>query len=286
MPKTLLVAFAHPDDESFGTGGTLARYAAEGVAVHYACATRGEAGAAEAEHLQGFADPGEMRWAELECAAQILGLAGVHWLGYRDSGMPGSPDNQHPQAQINAPVEAVAGRLVKLMRELKPQVVMTFDPIGGYRHPDHIHIHRATVHAFHAAGDPAHYPEAGPAYAPQKLYFHVFSRRFLKLAMRLMPLLGGDPRRFGRNKDIDLVSLTEVEFPIHARINTREYVKVKDRASACHQSQLAGGPPSRGLFRLVRRIGEGQEHFMRAYPEWNGARPLETDLFEGVRVTT
>src|SRR5436190_24344977 len=94
--RTLLVVYAHPDDESFGNAGTIARYSAAGVAVHYACATRGECGSVAPELLQGHADIGALRTAELTCAAQALGLAAVHFLGYRDSGMAGMPDNRHP----------------------------------------------------------------------------------------------------------------------------------------------------------------------------------------------
>ncbi len=150
--KTLIFVGAHPDDETFGIGGTLAQYAAAGVKVYYACATRGEVGSVDPERIQGYATIGDMRWAELKCAAQILGLADVIHLGYRDSGMPGSDDNKHPEALAAAPIEQVTGRVVKVIREFKPQVVITFDPIGGCRHPDHIAIHNATVQAFNVAG--------------------------------------------------------------------------------------------------------------------------------------
>jgi LmbE family N-acetylglucosaminyl deacetylase len=132
--------------------------------------------------------------------------------------MPGSPDNTH-RAQVAHPVDEVAGRAVRYIRELKPGAVLTFDPIGGYRHPDHIHIHNATVLAFEKADDAAFHPESGPPFKPGALYFHLFPRWFLKLATRLMPLFGQDPRRFGRNRDVDLKSLVEVDFPTHVRIN-------------------------------------------------------------------
>jgi N-acetyl-1-D-myo-inositol-2-amino-2-deoxy-alpha-D-glucopyranoside deacetylase/mycothiol S-conjugate amidase len=280
--KTLIFVGAHPDDESFGLGGTLAKYALVGARVYYACATRGEVGAADPEHMVGHATPGDMRWAELLCASEALGLAEVFHLGYRDSGMPGSPENQHPQALAAAPLEEVTARVVRVLREVQPQVVITFDPIGGYRHPDHIAIHNATVRAFHTAGDPSQFPELGPAYQPQKLYYQVFSRRWLKMLLRLSPLFGVDPRRFGRNRDVDVVSLAEVEFPTHARIWVSGEAAVRrQRASACHKSQLTGGPPMMGLLgRLVGRIGN-EDQFMRAYPEANGAS-RESDLFEGV----
>lgn len=279
--RTLLFVGAHPDDESFGPGGTLAEYVERGARVYYACATRGEVGSADPEHLAGHATPGDMRWAELTAAARELGLAGVIHLGYRDSGMPGSPDNGHPAALAAAPLTEVTARLVKVLRELKPQVVLTFDPIGGYRHPDHIAVHQATVQAFHAAGDPAQFPEAGPAYQPQKLYYTVFPKGFMKLAVRLMPLFGQDPRRFGRNKDIDITTLLD-EFPIHARVTINPpALERKERAAACHKSQLAGGPPLGGPLRLIWRRFSQQETYMRAYPPANG-RVKEADLFAGV----
>jgi LmbE family N-acetylglucosaminyl deacetylase len=113
MTKTLLAVLAHPDDESFGLGGTLALYASKGYDVYYVCATRGEAGTVDEEHLKGFKDTAEMRTNELMRAAKELGLKDVFFLGYRDSGMPGMEANQHPEAQINALVEEVAGRVVK-----------------------------------------------------------------------------------------------------------------------------------------------------------------------------
>src|SRR4030067_3199036 len=105
--KRLLAVLAHPDDQTCGTGGPLARSARWGGEVHLACATAGEVGEAPPD-LKGFASVGEMRKSELRCAAQTLGLTQVHFLGYRDSGMPGSPDNLHPQALAAAPLEQVA----------------------------------------------------------------------------------------------------------------------------------------------------------------------------------
>src|SRR3990170_1624490 len=152
--RALLAVLAHPDDESFGPGGTLALYASRGVQVHLLCATRGEVGTVAPDLMAGHATIGDLRQAELECAAEHLGLTGVHFLGYRDSGMPGSPDNQHPQALAAAPIEEIARRVAGYIRQIRPQVVITFDPLGGYRHPDHIAIHRATVVALDVARDP------------------------------------------------------------------------------------------------------------------------------------
>src|SRR5512140_2613555 len=233
MNKTILAVLAHPDDESFGLGGTLALYAQKGYDTYYVCATRGEAGAVDPEHLNGFKDTAELRTAELMRAAKHLGLKGVFFLGYRDSGMPGSEDNKHPDAQINHSIDEVAGRIVKYIRELKPDIVLTFDPIGGYRHPDHIHSHQATVLAFEKAADASFHPEAGAPFQPGKLYFHTFPHGLLKLAVKLMPLFGQNPRKFGRNGDIDMQSIAEVTFPIHAKVDITSVQKIKAAAGAC-----------------------------------------------------
>lgn len=277
----LLAVLAHPDDETFGMGGTLALYARHGVGVHLVCATRGEVGEVAPHFLEGFTSIGELREHELRCAAGKLGLSSVDFLGYRDSGMPGSPNNTHPRALAAAPVDEVAARVTGYIRKYRPQVVLTFDPIGGYRHPDHIAIHQATAAAFHAAGDPQQYPEQGSAYLPKKLYFHTFPRGWLSWMVRLMPLFGMDPRRFGQNKDIDLLELSGENFPVHARIDYREVIKEKEAATACHASQ--GGLASSGnlVVRLAFRVAAGQDAFMRAFPEPNGAH-RESDLFAGI----
>ncbi|MCC6191581.1 MAG: PIG-L family deacetylase [Anaerolineales bacterium] len=280
---TLIFVGAHPDDESFGIGGTLARYAQAGVRTYYACATRGEVGEASPEHLAGHQSPGDMRWAELMCAAQVLGLADVLYLGYRDSGMPGSPDNHAPGALAAAPLDEVTGRVVAVLRRLQPQVVITFDPIGGYRHPDHIAMYQAATRAFHAAGDASQYPQAGPVYQPQKLYYSVFTRTLLKLAVRLLPLMGRDPRRFGINHDIDLVSLTTEDFPVHTVIDVGgPAARAKLAAAECHRSQLGSGAGSPRIFTLLNRFVPQRETFMRAYPEPPARATREHDLFAGV----
>ncbi len=165
---TILAVLAHPDDESFGMGGTLALYASRGADVHLVCATRGEVGEVAPELLAGFASTAELRDSELRCAAGALGLTGVHFLGYRDSGMPGSPDNTHPQALAAQPLDEVAAKVVRYIRVLKPQIVLTFDPIGGYRHPDHIAIHNATVRSFEQAGNPDFAADSLPAFSPER----------------------------------------------------------------------------------------------------------------------
>jgi LmbE family N-acetylglucosaminyl deacetylase len=279
MTKTILAVLAHPDDESFGLGGTLALYAQKGYNTYLVCATRGEAGTVDAEHLNGFKDTAELRTMELQRAAKILGLRDVFFLGYRDSGMPGSDDNKHPDAQINHSVEEVAGRVVKYIRELKPDIVITFDPIGGYRHPDHIHIHKATVLAFERANDGSFHPEAGAPFKPRALYYQVFPRWFLKWMTRLMPLTGKDPTKWGRNGDINLKELAEVEFPVHVRLDIRSVAEIKRQAGAQHASQ-GGVGMRRGLMGFITRVFGEKEDYMRAYPPLEtGPRRIANDLF-------
>ncbi|HSL31146.1 MAG TPA: PIG-L family deacetylase [Anaerolineales bacterium] len=279
MPKTIVAVLAHPDDESFGLGGTLALYAQKGYDTYLVCATRGEAGTVDAEYLNGYKDTAELRTAELQRAATVLGLKDVFFLGYRDSGMPGSEDNNHPEAQINHSIDEVAGRVVKYLRELKPDVVITFDPIGGYRHPDHIHIHKATVLAFQKADDASFYPEAGSPFKPGALYYQVFPRRLLKWMTRLMPLTGKDPTRWGRNGDINLKELAEVEFPVHVRLDIRRVAEIKRQAAAQHASQ-GGVGMRRGLMGFITQFFGEKEDYMRAYPPIKNSRhKIRKDLF-------
>jgi LmbE family N-acetylglucosaminyl deacetylase len=282
MTKTILAVLAHPDDETFGLGGTLALYAQRGCDTYYVCATRGEVGAADEEFMKGFKDTAEMRTDELMRAAKILGLKEVFFLGYRDSGMPGSEDNKHPNAQVAHSIDEVAGRVVKYIRELKPDVVLTFDPIGGYKHPDHIHIQQATTLAFERADDASFHPEAGSPFKPCALYYHVFPSWFLKWAIRILPFFGKDPRKWGRNGDIDLTDLI-AGFPVHVKVNIKLVAELKRVASAQHASQGGGVTTSRlSLFGFMNWLFGGVETFMQAYPPVNGNFTQKQDLFDGI----
>jgi LmbE family N-acetylglucosaminyl deacetylase len=277
---TLLIVMAHPDDESFGAGGTLAYYARRGVKVYLVCATRGEVGDVDPEFLRGYETIAELREAELRCAAGTLGLEEVFFLDYRDSGMPGSEDNYHPRALAAQPMQQVAGEVAGLIRQLQPDVLVTFDPIGGYRHPDHIAIHNATVEAFKLAADPAYQNNEGlPAFRPAKFYYQTMPRGFLKLVVRLMRLAGRNPHQFGRNKDIDLAAIANVDFPTNAVIRYGAVADIRDAAAKCHASQ-GGASLSGGWLAPLRRLVMAKEIYMRAYPPANGK--VETDLFAGV----
>jgi len=279
--QTLLAVFAHPDDESFGPGGTLAKYAAEGADVHVAIATDGAAGSV-AEGYEGLREQlAEVRKEELEAAAGILGVE-LHMLGYRDSGYIDDPANEHPEAFINVDRGEAAGRIVGLIRDLRPRVVLTHDETGGYYHPDHIMAHEITTTAFHEAGDPDRYPEIGPApYQPERLYYSVIPNRWLKFYTLLMRLHGKDPTRGGRNEDIDLTRLGRSQDELDARINVYRYWDRKQAAGAQHRSQGGGTSMSRLLPQWLEKRLFSTEYFIRAFPppqedEW------DNDLFPGV----
>ncbi len=281
--KSLLAVMAHPDDESFGIGGTLAKYAREGVDVHLICATDGASGTVSPELLDGYASISELRLQELRCAADKLGLASMTMAGYRDSGMAGSEDNLHPHSLTAQKVEDVAANFAGVIRKVRPQVVVTHDPIGNYGHPDHIACQLATEAAFHMAGDPSALPETDhPAFQPRKLYYNTFPKQFFRWVFRFGRIFGMDPSKFGRNEDIDVLALLEQpDFPIHLRIDHRKYSSYQKEASQCHVSQLPSGPPNSGWMALFFRLMAGKDLFMRAFPE-APAGLREKDMFEGI----
>src|SRR5687767_8774729 len=170
---TMLVVRPHPDDETSLTGGMLAYYSARGVRTGVVTCTGGEEGEIHDPDLDPIADLprlGEIRERELRAACEILGVSELRLLGYRDSGMLDTPANQHPDAFCQADLAEAAGRLVRVIRELRP-VVMVIEPPGGlYPHPDHVRCHDVGLAGYHAAGDDRAYPEAGPAWRVARLY--------------------------------------------------------------------------------------------------------------------
>jgi LmbE family N-acetylglucosaminyl deacetylase len=195
--------------------------------------------------------------------------------------MVGSVENVHPDAQVAHALDEVAAKIVEHIRHLKPDVVITFDPIGGYRHPDHIHVQRATTMAFERADDSAFHPESGAPFKPRALYYHVFPHQFLRIVTRIMPFFGADPRKWGRNKDIDLKALTEFEFPIHVKIDFSEVSEIKAKAGACHASQ-GGIQMRRGLMGVVTRALGEHDNYMRAFPPVRDRSRTGRDLFDGI----
>ncbi|MCB0077480.1 MAG: PIG-L family deacetylase [Anaerolineales bacterium] len=280
QPLALLALYAHPDDESFGPGGTLARYAAEGIDVHVAIVTDGAAGEADAAFLTGFPSLAARRSQELAAAGRALGVT-MHELGYGDSGMEGSPANHHPDSLYQASLDEVACRLVALIRTLRPQVLLTHDPTGIYYHPDHIKVHHAVNLAWEWSGDRAFCQESGPEpWQPERLFWNVISDRWLKRMVRFLRLLRQDPSRFGRNGDIDLTRLGTADEEITTRIDVRDQLATKRAASAAHASQGGGDPLLRRLPLFIQKGFFGKEAFVQAQP----AAPIQrSDLFAGLR---
>ena len=278
--QTLLGVFAHPDDESFGPGGTLARYAAEGKRVHIVIATDGIAGSVEdPKHLTSHETLAQVRSTELSNAAVALGITSIWSLPYRDSGMRNTPENFHPQALLQQPVEVLTRELADYIRRLQPSVIVTHDPYGGYGHPDHIRLCETVTAAFHLVRSEQARRNNGYA-GPQKLYYTAFDKRLLKIIVKVMPLLGHDPKAIGRNKDINLVEISGWETPVHAQVNIERYLPQKEAASQAHASQYSGGPAFlRFLPKVLRHRLLVNESFTRAYPAPNGA--VEADLFAG-----
>jgi LmbE family N-acetylglucosaminyl deacetylase len=269
--RVLLGVFAHPDDESFACGGTLARYAAEGAEVHVIIATDGVAGSVEESSgvQQGITLP-QVRSQELTNAALALGLTSIWSLPYRDSGMRNTPDNQHPDAFVQQPAQTVIHELAGYLQRLHPQVVITHDPYGGYGHPDHIRLCETVTAAFYLAQTSC------------KLYYTSFDQRLLKLGVWLARFSGHDPSALGRNRDINLVEISRWQKPVHARINIETYLEHKSAASRAHISQYSGGPPlfQRLLPKFIRSYMQHYEMYTRVAP----APPtqVESDLFAGI----
>lgn len=277
MTKTLLTILAHPDDESFGMGGTLAKYGQEGVAVHIAIATDGAAGSVAEGYEEAREQLAAVRAVELDKAVAELG-ATLHRLGYRDSGMPNDPANQHPDAWINADDYEAIGRVVRLIRETKPDVVVTHDETGGYYHPDHIQCWKIVTPAFTAAADPEQYPEMGEPHQAQRLYYSAVAKSFFKWRIAIVRLRGEDPTQVGRNKDIDLTRLGHPSEKIHTLINIRQYWDAKIAASQHHASQGGGTTFLRYMPLWLFKILFGRESYMRAYPPVPDGYQ-ETDFF-------
>lgn len=279
QPKRILSVLAHPDDEAFGMGGTLALYAMRGVEVYLACATLGEAGDIPPDFLQSHSSSAALRESELDCSANVLALKQVFKLGFRDSGMEGSPDNHHPDALVARPMEEVVESIAAVMRQVRPLVVLTFDPVGGYFHPDHIRVHQATVLAFDRVRKEL---QATDPQALSRLYYHTMPKSSAKIAVFWMRLLGKDPRKIGRNKDIDLVQIASQSFPVHVKINYRQVLEQREQAAACHASQGGGKKPFGLSAWLMRILSRPVDRFMQGFPEPMPNHRMQNDLFWGM----
>jgi N-acetyl-1-D-myo-inositol-2-amino-2-deoxy-alpha-D-glucopyranoside deacetylase len=275
----LLAFHAHPDDESISTGGTLASLAAAGTPVTVVTATRGEAGEI---HNRDDADEirdrlGEIRTAELAAALQVLGVGEPVFLGYRDSGMMGTPENEHPDALWLADFAEAVGRLVKLIRERRPEVITAYDPFGGYGHPDHIQVHRIGTAAYWAAADVGRYPAAtyGEPWRPSKLYWTTWSReRMVKVRRQMAPDLGADeePEEPGAGSLEGLITTT---------IDVADRHEQKHRALLCHDTQFSADSWVRTLPSEMLRSLLGLESLTLVHSAVD-CDPADPDLFAGV----
>jgi LmbE family N-acetylglucosaminyl deacetylase len=262
--KRLLAVLAHPDDESLGLGGTLARYASEGVQTYLVTATPGDRG----RFFDDAARPsneevGRVRAAELHAAASVLGIGDVSLLGYGD----GRLDQADPLE--------VASRIADTIRRARPQVVITFGPDGAYGHPDHIAISQYTCAALPLAAAPtADVP--GEPHCVSKLYFVAWPPQLWELYQsafkKLVSVVDGEERQ----------AQAWPEWSLTTRIDARAHWRTAWQAIRCHETQLAIYGKLDELTEQQHEILWGDQHYYRVFSLVNGGRQRETDLFEGV----
>ncbi|HVT22524.1 MAG TPA: N-acetyl-1-D-myo-inositol-2-amino-2-deoxy-alpha-D-glucopyranoside deacetylase [Mycobacteriales bacterium] len=285
----MLLVHAHPDDETIATGATMALYAAAGAGVTLVTCTLGEEGeilVPELAHLASDRDGGlgEHRIGELDAAMAALGVTDHRWLGgagrWRDSGMMGTATNDNPACFWRADLDEAIGELVKVIREVRPQVVISYDDNGGYGHPDHIQAHRVTVGAFEAAGAPERYPDAGEPWAPSKLYETAIPRSLLELGYAAL-------KEMGEEAPFGVSSPEEIGFgvpdeQITTAIDAREYLPAKVEAMRAYPTQIA---VDGHFFALSNDVGQGLfalEHYRLVSGPGPAEGERESDLFAGL----
>ncbi|WP_019630085.1 N-acetyl-1-D-myo-inositol-2-amino-2-deoxy-alpha-D-glucopyranoside deacetylase [Actinomadura atramentaria] len=289
-PRILFV-HAHPDDESIGTGATMAKYAALGAHVCLVTCTLGEEGEIippELRHLGADAEDrlGEYRIGELAAACEALGVSDHRYLGgpgrWRDSGMMGAPSNDDPGCFWRADVDEAAGELAVVIREVRPQVVVTYDERGNYGHPDHIQAHRVTRRAFELAADPA-FGRGGEPWRAAKLYAYATPRTVLARAIAVMREA---ELPFARVAGLDELGSGVPDDLVTTAIDARAHLPAKLAALRAHRTQITVAPPDAGpFFALSNNLGQqafGTEYYilLEGVPG-PGAPPSgrETDLF-------
>ncbi len=275
--KRLLGAFAHPDDEGTMSGAIL-QYSTMGVEPGLVCATRGEVGEISDPALATPENLGQVREGEMRAAAEVLGIHNLWFLDYRDSGMAGTPDNADPRAFSQAGAAEVVGKLVAIIRQFRPQVLVTFDETGGYGHPDHIAIYRYTTSAFHAAADAAQYPETGPAHSVAKLYYTSFPRS----AIRAMGEWMRSQQHEGWFAELDAEKLGLPDELISVWLNVEQWQETKDRSWAKHRTQMDPNNVMAQLPPEVVRKWRGRECYQLAASRVGPDTPGENDLFEHI----
>lgn len=261
----------------------MARYASEGVRVVLVCATGGE----EGDILNPRMDrPGikermsEIRAAELETACDILGVERIYNLGYRDSGMPGSEANDHPDAFCTADPEEAIGKMVEIIRAERPEVVLGYDESRGYDHPDHVRVHEWGREAFRAAGDPDRFPGAGAPWTPSKLYyFATFSKKRMQVLHEAALDEGIESPYAGWLENWDSIGFEDPE--ITTQIDVSDFVETRSKALLAHATQI---DPDSFWFaipdELQRRVYPWEDYTL-VESDVDVETP-ETDLFAGI----
>jgi len=292
MPdRRLLLVHAHPDDETIGTGAVMAKYVTEGVQVTLVTCTLGEEGevlVADLQHLAADQDDtlGEHRIGELADAMAILGVSDHRFLGeagkYRDSGMMGVPSNDRDDCFWRADLLAAACDLVQVIREVRPQVVVTYDDFGGYGHPDHIQAHRVTHYAVALAESPSFRPDLGPAWGVSKVYWTAFPRSVIREGIMTLREVDSDNEFAAMDPD-DLPFACDDEL-ITTAVDATEFLDRKMTALAAHKTQVT---VDGGFFALSNNLGSqamGTEYFrlVRGTPVPDTCEGRETDLFAGI----
>jgi mycothiol S-conjugate amidase len=280
-PLRLLQVHAHPDDESSKGAATTAKYVAEGVDVWVATCTGGERGSIlnpAMDRPEVLANIAEIRKQEMDKAREILGIHQV-WLGFVDSGLPeGDPLPPLPEGCFAlVDLDEAVERLVRVIRQFRPHVMTTYDENGGYPHPDHIRCHQISVAAFEAAGKDGAFPDAGPLWQPQKLYYHMHSRKRYEALDAAMIARGQEPPYAERLKNWKRDS----EDRVTTRVPCADYFATRDRALIAHATQI---DPNGHWFAVPLEVHQ------QAWPteDYELARTLvatdipEDDLFAGI----
>ncbi len=298
--QRLLLVHAHPDDEAIGQGATMAKYVAEGRGVTLVTCTAGEMGeilVPELEHLAADRDDklGEHRRDELAHAMKELGVTDHRWLGgfqtYRDSGMQWHPDGHavaaddvHDNAFWRADLTEAADHLVAIIREVRPQVLVTYDQFGGYGHPDHIQAHRVATYAASLAAVPTYEPELGEPWEITKIYWGAMSESRMRAGLRTMREMGDTTSFEGMDPDGPLPPFVTADENLAAAVDAQDFVDKKMDALRAYPTQVQTDGPFFALSNNVGSTAWGIEYFRIAKGERGelGADGLETDLFAGI----
>lgn len=261
---TVLAVFAHPDDEGFGCGGTLAALVVGGHRVTLICATNGDVGEISDPALATPETLPSVRQGELRAAMDLTGILDVRFLNYRDSGMPGWEDNEHPKSLFQAPAETVVEQVAAVIQETRPDIVITHDPTGGYGHPDHVTICQRTEAAVGRCRD-----ENGPL-----LYYVCFPRSFFQLMWNKMMELGLRPP-FSAD---DTEALGTPDDEVTTTVNVGRYVALKKESLERHRTQIERDGPFSKLPEDFMEEIMSSEFFQLSTSQEPGARDVLAEL--------